>query len=58
MASIPGGTQLSRTVIFDFDGTIADTLDMVVDIYRELTGDERHVSKAEINEHVREIMNM
>ena len=50
MASIPGGTQLSRTVIFDFDGTIADTLDMVVDIYRELTGDERHVSKAEINE--------
>ena len=41
---------MSRTVIFDFDGTIADTLDMVVDIYRELTGDERHVSKAEIDE--------
>ncbi len=50
MASVPWSLNLSRTVIFDFDGTIADTLDMVVAIYRELTGDERHVSKVEIDE--------
>lgn len=40
---------MSRTVIFDFDGTIADTLDIIIELYREMTGDHRHLSREEID---------
>lgn len=37
-----------RTVLFDFDGTIADSFDVVVDIFYELTGHERITDPAEV----------
>lgn len=40
----------TRTVIFDFDGTIADSLETVITIYRELTGDSRPLTQSEIDE--------
>lgn len=36
-----------KTVIFDFDGTIADSLGLVVEIYRQLTNDTRQLTPAE-----------
>ncbi len=36
-----------KTVIFDFDGTIADSLGLVVEIYRQLTNDTRKLTPAE-----------
>lgn len=39
-----------KTVIFDFDGTIADSLEVAISIYRELTGDDRKMSPEEIEE--------
>lgn len=36
-----------KTIIFDFDGTIANSLRLVVAIYRQLTGDKRHMSDEE-----------
>ncbi len=36
-----------KTVIFDFDGTIADSLGLVVEIYRQLTNDTRQLTSAE-----------
>lgn len=40
----------TQTVIFDFDGTIADSLETVITIYRELTGDDRPLTRVEIDE--------
>jgi phosphoglycolate phosphatase len=37
------------TIIFDFDGTIADSADLVLELFYELTGHER-LTKAEIAE--------
>lgn len=37
-----------RTVLFDFDGTIADSFDVVVDIFYELTGHERITDPGEV----------
>lgn len=39
-----------KTIIFDFDGTIADSLEVAISIYRELTGDTRKMSFEEIDE--------
>lgn len=36
-----------KTVIFDFDGTIADSLGLVIEIYRDLTHDTREFSEEE-----------
>jgi phosphoglycolate phosphatase-like HAD superfamily hydrolase len=37
-----------RTLLFDFDGTIADSFDVVVDIFYELTGHARITDQAEV----------
>lgn len=36
-----------KTIIFDFDGTIADSLELVIEIYSQLTGDTRKLSLEE-----------
>jgi phosphoglycolate phosphatase len=36
-----------KTIIFDFDGTIADSLEIVIDIYRQLTKDKRELTLEE-----------
>jgi len=36
-----------KTIIFDFDGTIADSLELVIEIYRQLTGDTRPLTGEE-----------
>ncbi len=36
-----------KTIIFDFDGTIADSLELVIEIYRQLTGDNRKLTVSE-----------
>lgn len=39
-----------KTIIFDFDGTIADSLEVIIALYRELTGDDREPTKEEVDE--------
>ncbi len=39
-----------KTIIFDFDGTIADSLGLVIEIYRELTNDTRKFTEEEYEE--------
>lgn len=36
-------------VLFDFDGTIADSLQLVVDIYRDLLHDDRELTPQELD---------
>jgi HAD superfamily hydrolase (TIGR01549 family) len=36
-----------KTIIFDFDGTIADSLGLVIEIYRQLTKDTRKLTPEE-----------
>lgn len=43
-----------KTIIFDFDGTIADSLELTTSIYRDLTGDRRKMTEEEI-EHLRKM---
>lgn len=39
-----------KTIIFDFDGTIADSLEVSISIYRDLTNDTRVLTVDEIEE--------
>lgn len=43
-----------KTIIFDFDGTLADSLHLTTSIYRDLTGDRREMTEDEI-EHLRKL---
>ncbi|HET7320147.1 MAG TPA: HAD-IA family hydrolase [Candidatus Saccharimonadales bacterium] len=37
-----------KTVIFDFDGTLADSLDVIVEIFEQLTGKRSQLSREEM----------
>lgn len=37
-----------KTVIFDFDGTLADSLQLIIEIFEQLTGQTTKMSKADI----------
>lgn len=39
-----------KTIIFDFDGTIADSLEVTIGIYRDLTNDRRVLTADEVEE--------
>lgn len=39
----------NKTIIFDFDGTIANSLELVIEIYSQLTGDKRELTLEERN---------